>query len=519
MGCVEIENTTALINNSEFNHNNALGDGGAAIDIHDIDNNYHKINIVNSLFVDNKGNSKGALAFIPKASINTSIDNQTKHTITDTYDLDDTTATEEFVIFTYNDNISNISKAITFPHLKQGKVLALNKRECKFEWPSVMRNNSIYYLTITTIFQPIQGICVQFKEQSGPMIVNWSNIANNTNDWMHLVSTTINNVDTNTVRCVLSETKVPTINRGTYCVGFYHYNFTYGIQIKPLYQWKHPMFTIIGSQFVNNSNLNGKGGALTITSNKTLLEPVSILIKDSIFNSNYANKGGAAVYQGLSEINHAISFEMSVLEIINSKIYNEYQQKRFGSSIFIETFYSNITSHGFIWDSAVLISDTLLSMTETFKSSNYHHGYGGIFLQTTNVYIGNCVISYGCANDGAGVWVNDSDLTMYNCTIKDSTASNNGGGLYHALAPEYSFYDHCVDIYYSQFDGNYAEFNGGAEYLNLHGTMKNDDQTRQSCIKFVGVTYIDNEAKQGTGDSVYMYIDKGDHNVLQEIKS
>eukprot|EP01084_Bolivina_argentea_P087663 158327_1 len=515
-GCMLIDDTTAWINNSTFLNNIAYKNGGSGITIRNIDSNAsstQQIVINNSTFARNRGYYHGALLFIPKSidilptKTYTSMRRENNGNIPQT----------NFILFTYDNNdTSEINKAITFPQLSQQNVFEANQQQnCGFDWAANSKTD--YFITFDSIVNPFNAICVEYNDGSGKTVINWTDIKNGANSLhVHLKAKMVD--DSNMTGCMSNppgcKYQISTISRGSYCIGFYMIandgEFEYHVHIKQLLKWKPTFIIVNDSTFINNTNILGKGGSVSITTNQTVYEAISVLINNTKFDSNYAFQGGAEVYQGLPCSNYMYSTEMSVFQLKNIQIRDTYPRNTFGSSILIENIAPNI--NGFIWDHIVFVSHLILVMTET-KSKHCNNGYGGFVLRGTNVYINNSTILYGCAYNGGCVWSHDAWLTLYKTTISECIASNNGGGIYYSLSSQqHAYYDHCFESYYSTFDENYAYNNGGGGYLAIHGVLSNI--SRQSCVKLFKVDFTENEAHNGKGDPMYIDVDSGDHDLL-----
>ena len=64
-----------------------------------------------------------------------------------------------------------------------------------------------------------------------------------------------------------------------------------------LFEWTPTLMTISGTLFSDNINTDGKGGAITISTDDGVREYLSILIEDSTFHANSAYYGGGAIYR------------------------------------------------------------------------------------------------------------------------------------------------------------------------------------------------------------------------------
>eukprot|EP01084_Bolivina_argentea_P314334 544451_1 len=421
----------------------------------------------------------------------------------------------EFVILTYlNDTPLDLLMAISFSQLSVAKFVKIYNDICQIPINENMEinNEHVYFVTIDTVFAEFNSICVQFNNASNTTLVDWTVIQNeDLSSSIDLVTSTLNVIEkgcsSNTQN---SRTSIPNIHRGTYCFAIWsntnHDDNTleYNIRIKQLFKWTLPFIKINNSRFINNTNIGGEGGAITITTGLDIYEFVSISIYNTIFDANYASMGGAAIYRRSSQSKYNGHFQlMSVTELNNIQIYNRITQDLHDESIKTELIASD--KKMFIFRNAIRIKNMMI----TTIGNNDNSVTGLLNLHGTNIYITDSNMSKGSGFNGGCIFIMNTALTLHNSQIKECRASNNGGGLYQSLYTEYSLYDICLSIYYTKFMDNSAGNNGGAGYLALHG-----DNNKQSCVKIFNVEYISNTAQYGAGNSMYLSVSNGTHDLL-----
>eukprot|EP01084_Bolivina_argentea_P115918 206068_1 len=428
----------------------------------------------------------------------------------------------DFVIFTYqNENI--LQMGITFPYLSVAEFVKVYTDVCQLELDTNMvidNDEYVYYITIDTFFEQFSSICVQFNDGSNITLVDWT-IVENQQSSLHLTTTTSQLLRNG---CISSEysTSIPIIERGTYCIAIWtnkRYDtkdLEYNIKIKRLFKWTPSFIKINNCHFINNTNIEGKGGAIAITTDKDIYEFISISINNTIFDSNFASLGGTAIYRKSTQSKYTNKHYllMSVLEMNNIQIYNKINENLYDS---IKTELITSETNGFIFRNAIYVSDmfiTKIPINNKDIALKVTEKYGGLInLQGSNVYIKDSNISKGNAYNGGCIWINDTSLTLYNTQIEACKASNNGGALYHSLYTEYALYHLCFSTYYSTFIDNIADNSGGGAYLILRGEQKSLD-----CVRTFNTEYIANEVQYGEGNSMYLYVFNGSHKLLDNFE-
>eukprot|EP01084_Bolivina_argentea_P207716 354356_1 len=424
---------------------------------------------------------------------------------------------DEFIVFTYQDDDSTFQMAVSFPHLRFSQFLDVYQDRCMLminENIDFVDDEYIYFITVDTVFQEFNNICVQLNDDTNRVVSNWTLIDHN--DGIYLTSTSINVVNKACNSNIIEyRTFLPRINRGTYCfvlwTNVYHDKTKYNIIIKPLFRWPTPSISIHNCQFINNTNTKRKGGAIAITSNN--YKYVSVSINNTIFRSNNAGLGGNDIYtqftQTISEYDKEYTF-MSMLEMNNIVIHNSVHDS--GAAIMTELITSQ--KDGFIFRNGISLEN--LTIINSYDHDHVSTGnMSSISLNGANTYIKDSFILNGTAFNGGCIWINNTALTLYNTTIQNCVAHNNGGGLYSSSVDrQYSSYDLCVSMYYTQFINNYAARDGAAIFIQLQGKQQNDLKSKESCIKTYNITFNDNQSANDDDDSIYLFIPYGYHHVL-----
>jgi len=117
----------------------------------------------------------------------------------------------------------------------------------------------------------------------------------------------------------------------------------------------------------------------------------------------------------------------------------------------------------------------------TIKNGNAENG-GGIYCENSKIILKNLIISNNNAsNYGGGIYCyNSANLTIENSVIDANNSSNHGGGIY-------SGYNSEINLLYSQITNNVASNNGGGIYMN------------NSEFNLTNTTVADNYALSGGG--------------------
>eukprot|EP01084_Bolivina_argentea_P064658 117898_1 len=522
-GVIFADYSELFVSNSIF-ENNIAESGGSAITIYNIDklmnqklNIYYDdlINIDRCKFINNIGQSAGSI-YIPIVASQISTFNGKRLLLQDINDTDhdtdiiisdnlnnDDLNNDNFVIFWYENSYAlDLSMASKFPNLP------INEQEQRFEDICQLGNiDSLdLFISIDTVFEEINSFCTEFNDPTHTMILNWRTINETDSNVFHWVATKI---DTTAEGCTANKiysrtTTDKPISHGTYCflswitTDIYEQK-TYHIKINKIYEWTPSFITISNSIFTNNSNMNGKGGAVTITSSSYIYEFTSVLIINSIFNSNSALFGGA-IYRGLSITNYNKNeTQMSVMEMNNITMYDNFASRN-GGAIMVEL--SNVTK-----TDGILLKNVI--KVENSKMINNMVGINGgaISVFGANMFVKDSYLSHSFGINGGCILVNHTTFTLYNTTLRECTALHEGGGLKHVVYHQY-IYDLCFSMYYTNFIDNQAVHSGNDLYLELYGEKIVDGQ-RQSCMKVFDTKFNDNSS-----DSVSISILLGDHDIL-----
>eukprot|EP01084_Bolivina_argentea_P251430 421686_1 len=435
---------------------------------------------------------------------------------------------DDFIIFTYNGIFTpqgygtQFQQIISFPPLPFGQFLNMYQH-CGLTLDNTINGNDdayVFFITIDTIFAPFDNLCIQFNDNTNAMIIEW-NTMKYENGLLYLTSiTTDSDTDYGCLSKSISYRKsLPITYRGTSCFvmwtssdkGKKKYNFI----IKPLFGWMPAFITITNSTFIDNTNIEGKGGAITIESSIDINEHISVLINNTYFQQNYAGLGGAAIYRRFAQTKakDIDTFPyMSTMEIHNVVIDNS-NSRNTSTSIMIDSVTSE--SDGFIFGNAISIVNVTIVSVPTTRGNTSSHG-GVIHLNGANVYIKDSSIMKGSALNGGCIYSNNSAFTLYNTVISECTAFNNGGALYRNKDLISSPYDLCLSIYNTQFINNDANGDGAAIFADLNGALAtgNDLKSRESCFKIYNTQFNDNSAGNEDDDSIYLFIERGDHALL-----
>eukprot|EP01084_Bolivina_argentea_P211116 359167_1 len=405
---------------------------------------------------------------------------------------------DEIILFIYDSN-DNMITTITFPLHSSYAFNALSEY-CNMHLSVSDQKMNNFYISIQTIFYDIHKICIQNNNQDV--------FGNINHDWEE----TIIKHDEN---CILFSNQ---LTRNTYCFALWQNEESenknvWDLRIKLLFKWTSSFMRIDNTEFINNSVINGNGGAISIISTKNVDEITSISITNSEFNlNNVLNDGvGEAIYRrfSYSGINNIISNYMSVFQLENVSVIIPNNNN--GSFIYCEldttysTYYDSL-----LLKNAILLNNINITSDEMYvvKSNNI---YGGaLYLSSSNVYISNMEILNVNSSAGA-IYLDNTIFELYSSQFLSNYANYNGSVIVQSLYDVYYFYDLCVSLFDNNFENNMAEDYGGSIYVELHG--HNSD--RESCFKVSNNTFTNNAAKHGTGNAIYFNVINGDHKILQ----
>eukprot|EP01083_Nonionella_stella_P181333 649234_1 len=431
---------------------------------------------------------------------------------------------DEFVIFTYaTEHASQLSMGISFPYLDETWRYVFSDL-CKFPISDVSNDDeSVTFVTIDTVFDAFESICVEWNDGSNAMMMGWTEVDDGhwtTVNTPYYPSNTSEYQDGCASNGTSMRSSIGTMPRGTYCISLYTNHFEnekqYNLRMKELYEWTPAFITIQDSIFTNNTVNNGTGGAIAVITDPDVYEFTSVYMNNTIFDNNMAVTGGGTIYRAISESPRteydATQNQMSIFEMNNVQIYDSTQ------AIMIQLFSSQ--THGIIFRNAFVLNDASLIRTAMSTNETSYKGLGGgIYAQGSTLYVANSELSGGTAWDGGCIWLKDSAVTLYNTAIHNCSASNDGGGLKATEFTIFDTHDLCLAAYYTNFSHNYAERDGGGAFLRLHGDgtsnhLETEIASRQSCMKVFDVQFNGNSAEEGEGDSVFLFVTNGHHSIL-----
>eukprot|EP01084_Bolivina_argentea_P108579 194053_1 len=418
---------------------------------------------------------------------------------------------DKFVIFTYQDFSTQFQNALTFSRRHYGEFMNLYQNICQLEMDGSIDftdDQYVYFITINTIFEPFDNICVQFDDDSKQMIFDWSFMNSLDKKMLFISSLAIYSDNLNDCYSNKIESRffMPTVHRGTYCfvtwTNGHRGKKQYNIIIKKLLQWSpYSFINIFNSRFIGNKNLKHKGGAISIVSDSDIYEFTSISIRNTRFDSNFAIMGGGAIYRGFPSMDTSIQYlQMNTLELYNIVMYNNNYLP-----ILCEPSTSVTNKNIFTYKNAIYIQN----MTMVNKKYTHFHAYeqygGTMHFYGANVYIKDSNILNGTAYNGGCIWINYTSLILYQSVIAQCTSDHNGAGLF---VSRYNT-DLCVSIYFTTFSDNYAANDGAAAFIEvLRGN--------ESCVNLYDVRFDGNIAENKQDDSFYLYVFHGDHPLLND---
>eukprot|EP01084_Bolivina_argentea_P212025 360503_1 len=420
--------------------------------------------------------------------------------------------TEEFIIFFDHGGLEEkFQHAVTLPQRTYGQFMNIYQEICDLQIDET-NDKYNYYITLDTLFEPFDIICVQLNDNSNTMITEW-NVFDRGNEIYLQSETTDNTVSSG---CNYhkrgSKQQIPNVDRGTYCFVIYTIGTTYNIIIKSLIAWpQSSTMQIINSNITNNTNLNGNGGGISmLISNKNVNIGISTIINGSLFEGNVAGLGGAISGQFVqSQLSQNYNqFTLNIIEMNDVKYINNTAMGSDGNTLLLES----VSEDMFIFANAILLNNVTIDNVETnYNATNLSYG-STIILKGMNAKIGNSRISNGRAINGGCIWLHDTAFTLLDSVIVNCSAQNNGGGLFQKLhSTHLNSLDVCLAIYHSTFINNYATNEGAALFIELNGENANN-MREQDCVKFFDVKFSENIA-EASNNSVYIWLN-GDHSIL-----
>ncbi|WP_458403981.1 right-handed parallel beta-helix repeat-containing protein [Methanobrevibacter sp.] len=253
---------------------------------------------------------------------------------------------------------------------------------------------------------------------------------------------------------------------------------------------------IVGSTFIDNKALSGKGGALN-------LKGVSS-IKNSTFKSNTATSEGGAIYSTKDlEISKNSIFEDNVASSKGGAISSSSSLITVSDTVFRN---NNATGGGAIYTKSGIIkdSDFISNYALTDHGGAIYTSSGDTLFISNSTFESNKAINTNKKHGGA-LYIQTATTTIENSTFKSNTATSNGGAIYSTKDLEISKN--------SIFEDNVASGKGGAISSSSsslitvsNAVFKNNNATsggailyNQKNIEIHNSTFIDNSATSNGG--------------------
>eukprot|EP01084_Bolivina_argentea_P064147 117027_1 len=397
--------------------------------------------------------------------------------------------TSHLVILGYNEDSIQPSTVITFTlteFYSFDYVMSFCNISLPFENPSEYK---VWFAAVETVYTNMNEICIQDNNDDitlETMGVHKSKNIHNNNEYMWYLN------EQHNMSCVRTENKLNTnkLDKGTYCFALWRLvddeNNGYHFHMKKLFHWTPTFVSINNCNFTKNGVFDKYGGAISITSETNMDEFLSVRIRDSVFDSNFAPDGGTCLYRLFSysgiyllETNYMSIIEMDNVVMLNSKS---------------NAIYSNLNSYindGFFVKNAMMLTNIMI------WNSNNSNG-GAIELHKSNVLLKDSLITNSSAMDGGGIYIDNTMFQLFNTTVSHNKAINNGGGLYMDQYDKYEKFPLCLSLFYSDFINNFADNDGGAISASLWGSDDNPiTNERESCFRIMDINFENNLVKNG----------------------
>eukprot|EP01084_Bolivina_argentea_P231394 390247_1 len=155
---------------------------------------------------------------------------------------------------------------ISFPYLDETWRYVFSDL-CKFPISDVSNDDeSVTFVTIDTVFDAFESICVEWNDGSNAMMMGWTEVDDGhwtTVNTPYYPSNTSEYQDGCASNGSSMRSSIGTMPRGTYCISLYTNHFEnekqYNLRMKELYEWTPAFITIQDSIFTNNTVNNGTG--------------------------------------------------------------------------------------------------------------------------------------------------------------------------------------------------------------------------------------------------------------------